>query len=83
MRNITLFALASLVTVAAMPAQASLADRKSDEPRSEQAQPAPYSGQMVIRGEIQDREIKDQPAQPAPYSGQVVRRGLVQSETTS
>lgn len=83
MRKIALFALASLVAVAALPANATLANRKSDEPRSEQAQPAPYSGQTVTRGEIQDREIKDRPAQPAPYSGQVVKRGLVRSHTAS
>ena len=41
MRKFALITLASLVTIAALPAHATLADRKSDEPRSEQAQPAP------------------------------------------
>ncbi|WP_323750523.1 hypothetical protein [Marinobacter sp.] len=52
MRNITLAAIASLVAVAALPAQASLADRDSDNARVETTEPAPYSGQTVIRGEI-------------------------------
>lgn len=81
MRNIALFTLATLFTVATLPANATLADRKSDEPRSEQAQPAPYSGQIVIRGEIQDRDAKNDTAEPAPYSGQVVIRGEVRSES--
>ncbi|MDF0750470.1 hypothetical protein NLU14_09520 [Marinobacter sp. 71-i] len=81
MRKIALFTLASLFTVAALPAHATLADRKSNEPRSEQAQPAPYSGQMVIRGEIQDRDAKNDTAEPAPYSGQIVIRGEVRSKS--
>lgn len=81
MRKIAFFTLASLFTVAALPANATLADRKSDEPRSEQAQPAPYSGQIVIRGEIQDRDAKNDTAEPAPYSGQIVIRGEVRSES--
>ncbi|MGK0525916.1 MAG: hypothetical protein ACI92N_003578 [Pseudomonadales bacterium] len=52
MRKFVLIALASLFAIAALPANASLADRKSDEPNSEHAQPAPYSGQIVIRGEV-------------------------------
>lgn len=82
MRKIALFTLASLFTVAALPAHATLADRKSDEPRSEQAQPAPYSGQIVIRGEIQDRDAKNDSAEPAPYSGQIVIRGEVRSKSS-
>lgn len=81
MRKITLFTLASLFIVAALPAHATLADRKSDGPRSEQAQPAPYSGQVVIRGEIRGRDAKNDTAEPAPYSGQVVIRGEVHSES--
>lgn len=81
MRKIALFTLASLLTVATLPAQATLADRKSDESRSEQAQPAPYSAQIVVRGEIQDRDAKNDTAEPAPYSGQVVIRGEVRSES--
>lgn len=81
MRKFALVTLASLVTVAALPAHATLADRKSDEPRSEQAQPAPYSGQIVIRGEIQDRDADNHAAKPAPYSGQIVIRGQVQPES--
>lgn len=81
MRKLTLITLASLFTLAALPAHATLADRKSDEPRSEQAQPAPYSGQIVIRGEIQDRDSKHENAEPAPYSGQIVIRGQVQPES--
>tara|TARA_Y100001001_G_scaffold70993_1_gene68981 strand:- start:4605 stop:4856 length:252 start_codon:yes stop_codon:yes gene_type:complete len=81
MRKFALVTLASLITVAALPAHATLADRKSDEPRSEQAQPAPYSGQIVIRGEIQERDAKNDTANPAPYSGQIVIRGQVQPES--
>jgi len=81
MRKFALVTLASLITVAALPAHATLADRKSDEPRSEQAQPAPYSGQIVIRGEIQDRDAANPGAKPAPYSGQIVIRGQVQPES--
>lgn len=81
MRKLTLITLASLITVTALPAHATLADRKSDEPRTEQAQPAPYSGQIVIRGEIQGRDTQQQSAEPAPYSGQVVIRGEVRSKT--
>lgn len=81
MRKFVLVTLASLITVAALPAHATLADRKSDEPRSEQAQPAPYSGQIVIRGEIQDRDAMNGAAEPAPYSGQIVIRGQVQPES--
>lgn len=55
MRKFALITLASLFTIAALPAHATLADRKSDEPRSEQAQPAPYSGQVVIRGEVRSK----------------------------
>jgi len=80
MRKIALFTLASLFTLAALPANATLADRKSDEARSEHAQSAPYSGQIVIRGEIQDRDAETDTAKPAPYSGQVVIRGEVHSE---
>lgn len=81
MRKLTLITLASLFTLAALPAHATLADRKSDEPRSEQAQPAPYSGQIVIRGEIQGRDSKHENAEPAPYSGQIVIRGQVQPKS--
>ena len=81
MRKFALVTLASLITVAALPAHATLADRKSDEPRSEQAQPAPYSGQIVIRGEIQDRDAKNDAVNPASYSGQIVIRGQVQPES--
>ena len=81
MRRFALVTLASLITMAALPAHATLADRKSDEPRSEQAQPAPYSGQIVIRGEIQDRDALNDTAEPAPYSGQIVIRGHVQPES--
>lgn len=80
MRKVALFTLASLFTIAALPAYATLADRKSDEPGSGLAQPSPYSGQIVVRGEIQDRETMEHAALPAPYSGQVVKRGLIQPE---
>jgi len=52
MRNLIFAALTSLVAIAAVPAQASLADRESDNARVEITEPAPYSGQTVIRGEI-------------------------------
>jgi len=52
MRKLALVTLASLFAVAALPVNASLADRKSDEPSVAQPQPAPYSGQTVIRGEV-------------------------------
>ncbi|MDS1309046.1 hypothetical protein [Marinobacter xiaoshiensis] len=52
MRKTALLTIASLVAITALPVQASLADRKSDEARVEPAEPAPYSGQTVIRGEI-------------------------------
>lgn len=81
MRKFALITLASLVTIAALPAHATLADRKSDEPRPEHAQPAPYSGQIVIRGEIQNRDANHENAEPAPYSGQIVIRGEVRSGT--
>ena len=81
MRKFVLITLASVFAAAALPANATLADRKSDEARSEQAQPAPYSGQIVIRGEIQDRDAENHTAKPAPYSGQIVIRGQVQPES--
>lgn len=80
MRKFVLIALASLFAAAALPANATLADRKSDEPSFEHVQPAPYSGQVVIRGEVQDRDAKSETAKPAPYSGQIVIRGEVRSE---
>ncbi|RMJ03081.1 hypothetical protein DOQ08_02546 [Marinobacter litoralis] len=52
MRNLVLAALASLVAFATLPAHASLADRQSDNARVETTEPAPYSGQTVIQGEI-------------------------------
>ncbi|MDP4547696.1 MULTISPECIES: hypothetical protein [unclassified Marinobacter] len=52
MRNLILAALTSLVVFAVVPAQASLADRESDSARVETTEPAPYSGQTVIRGKI-------------------------------
>jgi len=81
MRKFVLITLTSLFAAAALPANATLADRKSDEPRSEQAQPAPYNGQIVIRGEIQDRDAKNDTVNPAPHSGQIVIRGQVQPES--
>ncbi|QTN40814.1 hypothetical protein [Marinobacter salsuginis] len=81
MRKLALVTLTSLIAMAALPAHATLADRKSDEIRHEQAQPAPYSGQIVIRGEIQNRDAKHENAEPAPYSGQIVIRGEVQPES--
>lgn len=53
MRKIALFTLVSLFAAATLPAQASLADRKSDQAVETPAKPAPYSGQVVIRGEVQ------------------------------
>jgi hypothetical protein len=55
MRNITATTtlLVAALAAFALPASASLADRKSDEQKIEQpAAPAPYSGHDVIRGEI-------------------------------
>jgi len=81
MRKAALITLASLMAATALPAHATLADRKSDQPSTEEAHPAPYSGQVVIRGEIQDRNANHENAEPAPYSGQVVIRGEVRSES--
>ncbi|MGC8118904.1 hypothetical protein [Marinobacter sp. VGCF2001] len=81
MRKLALITLTSLFAVAALPANATLADRKSDETHFENAELAPYSGHMVIRGEIQEREIKGSEAEPAPYSGQMVIRGEVQTSS--
>ncbi|MEE2764713.1 MAG: hypothetical protein VYA91_14600 [Pseudomonadota bacterium] len=81
MRKVALVTLASLIAVAALPAHATLADRKSDEPSAEAAQPAPYSGQIVIRGEVRSEDAEKVAAEPAPYSGQVVIRGEVKSES--
>ena len=81
MRKFVSIPLASLFAAAALPANATLADRKSDEPRSEPAQPAPYSGQTVIRGEIKDRVAKSGFSELSPYSGQIVIRGEVRSES--
>ena len=86
MRNITATttALVAVLAAFALPASASLADRKSDEQKIEQpAAPAPYSGRDVIRGEIiasladrkSDEQKIEQPAAPAPYSGHDVIRG--------
>ena len=52
MRKAALITLASLMAATALPAHATLADRKSDQPSNENAEPAPYSGQVVIRGEV-------------------------------
>jgi hypothetical protein len=88
MRNITATTtvLVAVLAVFALPASASLADRKSDEQKTERpAAPAPYSGRNVIRGEIiasladrkSDEQKTERPATPAPYSGHVVIRGEV------
>lgn len=52
MRKFALITLVSLFAISALPANASLADRKSDEASKEPARPAPFSGQIVIRGEV-------------------------------
>ena len=53
MGKITATALVALLATLALPASASLADRKSDEQKTETpAAPAPYSGHVVIRGEV-------------------------------
>jgi Tfp pilus assembly protein FimT len=53
MGKITAAAIVAILATFALPASASLADRKSDEQKTEQpAAPAPYSGHVVIRGEI-------------------------------
>ena len=81
MRTTVLVALTSLLAAAALPAHATLADRKSDETHFENAQPAPYSGQTVMRGEIQDRNAAGHSAGPSPYSGNIVIRGEVQPKS--
>ena len=48
MGKITATALVALLATLALPASASLADRKTETP----AAPAPYSGHVVIRGEV-------------------------------
>ncbi len=57
MRTFASIVLASLFAIAALPAHATLADRKSDEVKEEPAEPAPYSGQVVIRGEVRDNDL--------------------------
>jgi hypothetical protein len=53
MRKITATALVAVLATFALSASASLADRKSDEQKTERpAAPAPYSGHVVIRGEV-------------------------------
>lgn len=81
MRNFVLVTFASLIAFAAIPAHATQADRNSDETHFDDAQAAPYSGQIVIRGEVRDEEANKDAAEPAPYSGQVVIRGEVKSES--
>lgn len=81
MRKLALVTLTSLIAAAAVPAHATLADRKSDEPNAETSVPAPYSGQVVIRGEVRSENVDKEAAEPAPYSGQVVIRGEVKSES--
>jgi len=88
MRNITVTTTVLIAVLAAfaLPASASLADRKSDEKKIEQpATAAPYSGRDVIRGEIiasladrkSDEQKIEQPATAAPYSGRDVIRGEI------
>lgn len=77
MRKLALAAFASIFAIATLPAQASQADRASDKLNIEEAQPAPYSGHIVSRGEVLNDEDKHQDAEKAPYSGQLVIRGLV------
>lgn len=49
MRKITATALVAVLAAFALPVSASLADRKSDEQKTEQpAAPAPYSGPTHI-----------------------------------
>lgn len=81
MRKFVLATFASLFAFAAIPAHATLADRKSDETNFDEAQAAPYSGQIVIRGEIRSENVDKDAAEPAPYSGQIVIRGEVKSES--
>lgn len=77
MRKFSLATLASLIVVAALPAHATLADRKSDEPGNHPVLPAPYSGQVVIRGEVRTEQVDKEAALPAPFSGHIVIRGEV------
>jgi hypothetical protein len=83
MRKTAIATLVSLLAVAALPAQASLADRKSDEIVQGPTQPSPYSGQVVIRGEVKSDDSSQGSAAPSPYSGQVVVRGEVIAESRS
>jgi hypothetical protein len=80
MRKTVIFTFLSLfVVTAALPAQASLADRKSDEVSERPAHPAPYSGQTVRRGQVKSDDSAKRRAVPAPYSGRKVIRGEVQT----
>ena len=81
MRKAALITLASLMAATALPAHATLADRKSDQPSTEEAHPAPYSGQVVFQVILQSFYGRHENAEPAPYSGQVVIRGEVRSES--
>lgn len=80
MRKTAIFTLVSLLFTVALPAQASLADRFSDEVSKGAALPAPYSGQVVRQGEVQSEESVKARSNPAPYSGRVVIRGEVKSD---
>lgn len=80
MRKTVIFTFVSLLFTAALPAQASLADRISDKVSEGPAHSAPYSGQTVKRGQVQSDESVKKRAIPAPYSGRKVIRGEVQAE---
>lgn len=77
MRKIALLTVASLFALAALPSFASQADRASGKAHTEEAEKAPYSGQIVIRGEVKNADAKAGSTSPAPYSGQIVHRGEV------
>lgn len=81
MRTLALVTFTSFMAFAALPSHASQADRDSDMTRFETAEAAPFSGQLVIRGEeVRDQAFEYDSVEPAPYSGQIVHRGEVTSE---
>lgn len=83
MRKLTVVAFALAFTaLASLPAQASLAERKSEQASEVPAAPSPFSGQFVSRGESADK-AGDTDVAPSPFSGRFVSGGEVVSNGVS